>query len=100
MFGFPPEKANNIWSRVRIGPLYLVNGTEHAVAHYAERILCVLAHDEPFILIDAEPLSSNTDAQGPHRIHDPVVMRYLFEELLSIGVLVLHRPYWLRYRVV
>jgi hypothetical protein len=80
--------------------LYLVDPSELGVAHYVDRIFIMLAHDEPFILANTEPLSSNTDALGPHRIHDPVVMRYVVEELLAIGLLVLHRPYWLRYRVV
>jgi hypothetical protein len=50
--------------------------------------------------VDAEPLSSNTDAQGSHQTEVPAAMRYVVEELLSIGILVLHRSYWPRYRVV
>ena len=41
--------------------LYSVDVSELGVAHYVERIL-ILAHDEPFFFVDAEPLSSNTDA--------------------------------------
>ena len=79
--------------------LYLVDRSELGVAHYVERIV-ILARDQPFILVDAEPFSSNTDAQGSDQTHVPAVMRYLVEELLSIGVLVLHRSYWLLYRFV
>src|SRR5262245_37459040 len=79
--------------------IYLVDGSELGVAHDVERIL-ILAHDELVILVDAEPFSANSDAQGLHQTHVPAVMRYLIEELLSIGVLVLHRSYWPRYRVV